>query len=281
MFTRGGARKISKVLIPPDPRECLFSFPFFFALLLLLLPFPSILVLALIYQIYGPKGVGALYVRRRPRVRLEPIFSGGGQERVRSPIHFLNYVRVFRFCSVRRWYVDVTVHVCMLFCASSRDTVARRKSKQDVSLLRGRCAFAPHGSLLLYECLCEHVCMCVCHLSLPEMEETACALLMYIFPARAIACKALPSRKKTKAKMSTLSSRYHESCCFIFSLASSSSSSSFVCSFVLAIGFVCLLLMWSLLTFHSFLPSNFVTGPAVGNHSTCALCWVRYGVPGV
>ena len=32
-------------------------------------------------QVYGPKGVGALYVRRRPRVRLEPIFSGGGQER--------------------------------------------------------------------------------------------------------------------------------------------------------------------------------------------------------
>lgn len=26
-------------------------------------------------------GVGALYVRRRPRVRLEPLQSGGGQER--------------------------------------------------------------------------------------------------------------------------------------------------------------------------------------------------------
>jgi len=33
------------------------------------------------HKIYGPKGVGALYVRRRPRARVAALFSGGSQER--------------------------------------------------------------------------------------------------------------------------------------------------------------------------------------------------------
>lgn len=33
------------------------------------------------HKVYGPKGVGALYVRRRPRVRLRALLHGGGQER--------------------------------------------------------------------------------------------------------------------------------------------------------------------------------------------------------
>ena len=33
------------------------------------------------HKIYAPKGVGALYIRRKPRVRISSMISGGGQER--------------------------------------------------------------------------------------------------------------------------------------------------------------------------------------------------------
>ena len=56
------------------------------------------------HKIYGPKGIGACYVRRRPRVRIDPIISGGGQERgLRSgtlaPPLIIGFGEAARLCS--------------------------------------------------------------------------------------------------------------------------------------------------------------------------------------
>src|SRR6266851_1618358 len=41
----------------------------------------TILVSIIAHKFYGPKGIGALWVRRKPRVRIAPIIDGGGHER--------------------------------------------------------------------------------------------------------------------------------------------------------------------------------------------------------
>jgi cysteine desulfurase len=67
------------------------------------------------HKLYGPKGIGALYVRRRPRVRLEPIMSGGGQERglrsctVPTPL----VVGLGKACEVAMEEMEVKCTLCL------------------------------------------------------------------------------------------------------------------------------------------------------------------------
>lgn len=55
------------------------------------------------HKCYGPKGVGALYIRRKPRVRLEALMSGGGQERgyrsgtLPTPLVVVSYTKSHSF----------------------------------------------------------------------------------------------------------------------------------------------------------------------------------------
>ena len=69
------------------------------------------------HKIYGPNGIGACYVRRRPRVRLDPIISGGGQERgLRSGTlapHLV--VGLGEACRIAKedMEVSISLHPCM------------------------------------------------------------------------------------------------------------------------------------------------------------------------
>ena len=68
------------------------------------------------HKIYAPKGVGACYVRRRPRVRLDPLISGGGQERgLRSgtlPPHLV--VAFGEACRIDKEEMAVRTNICFL-----------------------------------------------------------------------------------------------------------------------------------------------------------------------
>ncbi len=55
------------------------------------------------HKIYGPKGIGALYVRAQPQVHLQPLFYGGKQQRsirpgTESPGLIAAFVKAAEFC---------------------------------------------------------------------------------------------------------------------------------------------------------------------------------------
>ncbi len=76
------------------------------------------------HKIYGPKGIGALYIRRRPRVRLDPIQTGGGQERnVRSgTVPTPLVVGLGAACQIAEQEFDVSSELPLhLFCNQEND----------------------------------------------------------------------------------------------------------------------------------------------------------------
>src|SRR5919198_1519152 len=78
------------------------------------------------HKMYGPKGVGALYVRRRnPRVLLSPIIDGGGHERgMRSGT--LNVPGIVGF--------GMAAELCVREMAAEADRVGRLRDRLNASL---------------------------------------------------------------------------------------------------------------------------------------------------
>ena len=79
------------------------------------------------HKLYGPKGVGAAYVRRRPRVRLEPLINGGGQERglrsgtLPAPL-VVGLGEAARICNQEMAvsiYINVLFHLCDEICTQA------------------------------------------------------------------------------------------------------------------------------------------------------------------
>jgi cysteine desulfurase len=71
------------------------------------------------HKLYGPKGIGAAYIRRRPRVRLEPLIHGGGQERgLRSgTVPAVLVVGLGEACRIAEREMQVRVNVRIAYTA--------------------------------------------------------------------------------------------------------------------------------------------------------------------
>ena len=77
------------------------------------------------HKLYGPMGIGALFVRRRPRVRLAPLVHGGGQE------------RGLRAGTLPMPLIVGLGHAVTLAEATRAETAARHRSLREGLLQRG------------------------------------------------------------------------------------------------------------------------------------------------
>ncbi|SUH14176.1 L-cysteine desulfurase [Salmonella enterica subsp. enterica] len=76
------------------------------------------------HKIYGPKGIGALYVRRKPRIRIEAQMHGGGHERgMRSgtlPVHqIVGMGEAYRIAKEEMETEMAVCAVCVTVCGTA------------------------------------------------------------------------------------------------------------------------------------------------------------------
>jgi cysteine desulfurase len=90
------------------------------------------------HKMYGPKGVGALYVRRASKVELTPLFTGGGQERGIRP-GTLNVPGIVGF--------GAAAEVCGQELAAEGPRVAALRDRLLAGLQAGLEAVTVNGSL--------------------------------------------------------------------------------------------------------------------------------------
>lgn len=96
------------------------------------------------HKIYGPKGVGACYVRRRPRVRLDPIINGGGQERgLRSGTLPPPLIAGFgEACRIAKAEMEVSIIINVLKNSSSSLKKKKKKDERNIIVSMSRiCLF--------------------------------------------------------------------------------------------------------------------------------------------
>jgi cysteine desulfurase len=85
------------------------------------------------HKTYGPKGIGALYVRRKPRVRLEAQMHGGGHERgfrsgTLATHQIVGMGEAFRLAREEMGTENERIRACATACSRACPTSSRSSS---------------------------------------------------------------------------------------------------------------------------------------------------------